>query len=383
MALATRCPHCGTTFRVAHDQLKLRAGLVRCGACKQIFNGVENLLGPDVTPVSKPAGAPVPPPPAAAPPGAPSPSASEPPKRPLTGSVPDSGMPAAAGTASPDSLRLSPPTTGFPASAPPLRSSDDIDKDVDPLTRMTLMDFTAFEEDGTPAVQPQRDAMSKAMTRATSDTEAPDEIEQAIEDLRNSPWRDEKARVAPEEITHPSEEEKDEPGFVRKARRQQRIGGTLKWVYGVGSLVLLLALTGQLAYAFRDQLAQRVPQSTPLLQQACAYLGCRIGLPAPIHALAIESSELQALPGQADIFLLRVLLRNHYDTAVSWPHLELTLNDANERPVARRSFAPDAYLPEAEPVQSGFGANSERTVTVHFALRGIEASGFRVYLFYP
>ena len=46
MALATRCPYCQTTFRVAHDQLKLRAGLVRCGACKEIFNGIEHLLRP-------------------------------------------------------------------------------------------------------------------------------------------------------------------------------------------------------------------------------------------------------------------------------------------------------------------------------------------------
>ena len=47
MALATRCPHCTTAFRVASDQLKLRAGLVRCGTCKEIFNGIENLLRPD------------------------------------------------------------------------------------------------------------------------------------------------------------------------------------------------------------------------------------------------------------------------------------------------------------------------------------------------
>ncbi|HWV64041.1 MAG TPA: MJ0042-type zinc finger domain-containing protein, partial [Oxalicibacterium sp.] len=47
MALATKCPHCQTTFRVAHDQLKLRAGLVRCGHCKEIFNGIEHLLPPE------------------------------------------------------------------------------------------------------------------------------------------------------------------------------------------------------------------------------------------------------------------------------------------------------------------------------------------------
>lgn len=42
--LATQCPHCQTIFRVANDQLKLRAGLVRCGACQQIFNGAESLI---------------------------------------------------------------------------------------------------------------------------------------------------------------------------------------------------------------------------------------------------------------------------------------------------------------------------------------------------
>jgi len=39
MALATKCPHCNTIFRVAHDQLKLRGGIVRCGACNEVFDG--------------------------------------------------------------------------------------------------------------------------------------------------------------------------------------------------------------------------------------------------------------------------------------------------------------------------------------------------------
>ncbi|MFZ6674326.1 DUF3426 domain-containing protein [Undibacterium sp. Xuan67W] len=46
MALATQCPHCHTTFRVANDQLKLHGGLVRCGSCQQTFNGIEHLLAP-------------------------------------------------------------------------------------------------------------------------------------------------------------------------------------------------------------------------------------------------------------------------------------------------------------------------------------------------
>ncbi len=44
MALATQCPHCHTTFRVAADQLKLRGGIVRCGACQQVFDGSAHLV---------------------------------------------------------------------------------------------------------------------------------------------------------------------------------------------------------------------------------------------------------------------------------------------------------------------------------------------------
>jgi len=54
MALATQCPHCYTSFRVANDQLKLHAGMVRCGSCKQTFNGIEHLLAPGSTPKSPP-----------------------------------------------------------------------------------------------------------------------------------------------------------------------------------------------------------------------------------------------------------------------------------------------------------------------------------------
>ncbi|MES2261441.1 MAG: DUF3426 domain-containing protein [Pseudomonadota bacterium] len=46
MALATKCPHCNTIFRVAHDQLKLRGGIVRCGACNEVFDGNATLVEP-------------------------------------------------------------------------------------------------------------------------------------------------------------------------------------------------------------------------------------------------------------------------------------------------------------------------------------------------
>jgi predicted Zn finger-like uncharacterized protein len=71
MALATQCPHCHTTFRVASDQLKLRGGIVRCGACQSIFDGNAHLIDLDALAASKeqqaaaPAAPPAPPAPAA------------------------------------------------------------------------------------------------------------------------------------------------------------------------------------------------------------------------------------------------------------------------------------------------------------------------------
>ena len=62
MALATRCPQCGTAFRLVADQLRLHDGLVRCGACSAIFDGRQNqfevdpaaLPGSSNAPISSP-----------------------------------------------------------------------------------------------------------------------------------------------------------------------------------------------------------------------------------------------------------------------------------------------------------------------------------------
>ena len=44
MNLITRCPSCGTTFRVQPTQLSVRGGKVRCGKCGTVFNGVAALV---------------------------------------------------------------------------------------------------------------------------------------------------------------------------------------------------------------------------------------------------------------------------------------------------------------------------------------------------
>ncbi|MDY7563215.1 DUF3426 domain-containing protein [Pseudomonas sp. 10B1] len=44
-SFVTQCPHCQTSFRVSHAQLSVARGVVRCGACLQVFNAAKQLLG--------------------------------------------------------------------------------------------------------------------------------------------------------------------------------------------------------------------------------------------------------------------------------------------------------------------------------------------------
>lgn len=52
--MRTRCPVCGTVFRVTTEQLRLKAGKVRCGHCQALFNAFDELLPEDVEPAAIP-----------------------------------------------------------------------------------------------------------------------------------------------------------------------------------------------------------------------------------------------------------------------------------------------------------------------------------------
>jgi predicted Zn finger-like uncharacterized protein len=366
MALATQCPHCHTTFRVAHDQLKLRAGLVRCGSCKQIFNGIENLLRPEeLERVSTPA------------PAQPLPDAE----------VPSTSSPSIAESRPHDELDfmiddLSDPQVQSPeidldmsdlADAKPTADTTRTEAAEDPLQRMTLTDFSH-------ELPEEADVTSIA-----ADPDHPDPLDEAMADLQRKPLRRRKRlpkQPQREEAGRDDDGEEEEPGFMVQSRRRRRLGRTLRVFMVIASVVLLIALLAQATYVFRNQIAARMPQLKPSLTVLCARIGCQLGLPAQIDAVSIESNELQALTSDGSTFSLVVLLRNHGATPQAWPNIELTLNDTGDKPIARRVFLPRDYLTQQEAAK-GFAPNSEQAVKLNFELTQLKAAGYRVYLFYP
>ena len=244
-------------------------------------------------------------------------------------------------------------------------------KPEDPLQRMTLLDFT-------------RELPDEINAENTASTYDPNELDQAINDLQRKPWRGSRksAQTASEDALDEVDAD-DEPDFLKRGRRKQRLSRKVRIFLGVSSFILLIAAVLQASYIFRNQIAGWFPQAKPALIQACDLLGCRIDLPAQIDQVSIESSELQTLANDKDTFVLTTLLRNYSSTYQEWPHIELTLNDTNEKALLRRVFTPADYLHNSEDVRTGFAAKSERYVKLSFELSQLKASGYRVYLFYP
>lgn len=411
MALATRCPHCNTTFRVAHDQLKLRSGLVRCGSCKEIFNGVEHLLRPedkqpapgthtlDRPPTQSPALGLVQP--------VANSNAVEDTSKTTANTANTQIEPASevkgddqevnTKDSSKESQSEPAPSSAKPDSitnnSQPASNVENPVNEEDPLQRMTLMDFAAFAH---PA---DSDAAAEATDAETIDNHNPrhkqnsdvgpesnDELSKAIDSLQGKPWRRKKhigLSTSVEETDFSERTEATEPSFVKRARRQKHYGRVVYIATAIGTVILFIILLAQALYAFRPLIAAHVPATRPLLGVLCDVMHCRIGLPSQIDRISIESSDLKASPTVPDRLTLVALLRNHADTTQAWPKIELTLTDADHKPVVRKIFAPRDYLPANQDGAKGFPAQSEQAVKLSFDLLQVKASDYRLYLFYP
>lgn len=152
---------------------------------------------------------------------------------------------------------------------------------------------------------------------------------------------------------------------------------------GVASLLLLVSLVGQGAYFFRVELAAKYPNLKPVLVHYCLFLRCEVGLPQEPAFVSIEASTLEPIPRHADQIILNALLRNRAQYAQAFPNLELTLNDGQDKPLARRILLPTDYLPTTENERVGLLTSREVAIKLLLNIHDLKASGYRLTLFYP
>jgi len=353
MALATRCPNCHALFRVVADQLKLRGGLVRCGACQHVFDAIGTLSYIDDAVLSTsgqaPAGSGI--------------TATATPHRTETSSV------AAAFAAQPIE---SEPAALHPAGSAPTATVDD--------SEVALPNVLPAEEIVDQAEEPSDTTLNEAdggKLLPEADTEEPPRGD------TGEPEAEAEGAQASAETALAGVEEPVPPAFLRDESPARKRGFSI--LFGGGVLLLAVLTLAQLAVMFRADILVRLPDARPALTQLCKVFRCTVNWPARGELLAVVGSELQALPGTS-AFELTAIVRNRGAFTLALPAVELTLTDTLNRAVARKVFAPIDYLAgESDPqarLLAGLEAGADLTIRIAFEARGLSAAGFVVYPFY-
>jgi predicted Zn finger-like uncharacterized protein len=374
MALAAVCPSCSTRFRVVADQLKLRNGWVRCGSCGHAFNAVERLgYVPDDTIVMrrsvleelaaqiKPATAPTPHP-------SPPAQASK-----LAAPAQDAGLPwprLDKGDAQQAAAPVLTPTAAPKAAAAPATPTQAARPAPTPAPRPTPATASSVSVSGKKSARPAR------ISREDEDDDAY-ELHTIIELSATSELRLDK------NAGFRSSEELAAQFLQRDADAAERARRIARWS-AIGAGVAALALIGQVAYAFRHELAASAPGARPLLELMCAGTGCTLELPAHAASLSLESLQLAQVAG-GDTYQATVLVKNLSRMTQRAPHLELTLTRVNGDLAVRRVLIPKEWLP-AQAAASGLPPQGE--TVAQFALQIDKNmtnafSGFGGVLFYP
>jgi hypothetical protein len=102
-----------------------------------------------------------------------------------------------------------------------------------------------------------------------------------------------------------------------------------------------------------------------------------------VSALSIEASDLQADPAHRGLLVLTATIRNRAPYPIGFPHLELSLTDAQDQVVVRRALAPADYAGGTANLAAGIAGNSEVPVKIFIDASATTQAGYRLYLFFP
>lgn len=178
-----------------------------------------------------------------------------------------------------------------------------------------------------------------------------------------------------------------EPTYLNDAvektkTRPQYAAKTRGWLWGLGSLLLLLLAGLQSLYFLRDQIAIYYPDLKPYLVQACQRLSCSINLPKQIESIIIDDSDMQEDADHPGLVRFSSSLINNGSHVLAYPNLELTLTDTDDKPVLRRIFKPAEYLPAGNKVADGIRAGEQVRIQLAITTSDIAVAGYRVFVTY-
>lgn len=370
--MKSRCPNCQTVFRVTPEQLRARAGKVRCGQCQAVFNALDSLLEEEKP--AAPAPAPV--------------IALEPtPSHPTPSTTRSEALPAA-------KLEAHEPTIVaaaalFAESAANVPQEPSLDFDAPEAHEDEPGDafyISSAVEEAPPAPEfeplladtpPEPTIAAPTEAVVSEENVAPRLSESAAHELGKA-----SGLIMPRETTEIPGYSKWSEGVIAAPVSLPSEKPT-RWPFVLVALLLVLALAGQVVFHFRSEIATALPSLRPWLASASQALGRDLPLPRHVELISIEVSDLQNDPAHGNLLVLNATLRNRAAYGQAYPSLELALTDTQDAAVARRVFSPAEYLSAKTPADQPFAANSDLAVKLWIEAKDIAAAGYRLYVFYP
>lgn len=401
MLLATRCPFCETVFRIQPAQLAVRRGLVRCGHCQEAFDASGSLFEvpesgdfASAVPVKPDVAATLTAPAATHPAegttaGAPdfanrvwdpwAPPAESHVDNRLLYSAEHLPQPAIAPSITPEfgrgpaepSLK---PEPAMNASAAPMAAPTATAAAAPAATESAAHSAAAHHRHAEP-VHTEPTLSANEASSAPIDDPEPVMPRAAAASSAASSATPAFSALSPGEGPEPFAVTREAP-----ARAPRRTGWRILGM--LFALVLLVLFAAQLSWWQRETVMVYWPASKPLYDQACQQLGCRVLPPRDIDGLQVEPSDLRQVDDPHHLEL-KVPLRNHFNVALAYPAIELTLLDHQNNVVVRRVLWPQDYVKPGTRIEAGLPARTTQTMIVRLDTGNVVASNFRIEIFYP
>jgi predicted Zn finger-like uncharacterized protein len=329
MRLVTTCPQCSAAFYVGPEQLAAHRGDVRCGKCEYVFNALDRLAEVEDEEIVETVAS--------------SPSVTE------------------------ESV-----TEAFDAEALP-------EPETEPQSPVAIDDIEIISAHDEPFEVPATESQLVTFNEGEAPENEYQSPEKTSSALAQPVFNITDFRVPPSATVL-------SPTMMEDAARNKtgtsKKRGFLKFLISLVVFLLIFLALGQAIYFLRSDIVARWPQTRPYLEMACGLLQCDIGLPKKADLIAIDDSDLKEDAERQGLIHLYTTLVNKADHSQEFPLLELTLTDANDGPLLRRTFKPGEYLQTGADVRRGISAQGRVDIKLSLSVGDDAVAGYRLFVTY-
>ncbi|MEM7196228.1 MAG: DUF3426 domain-containing protein [Pseudomonadota bacterium] len=357
------CPHCKAVFRLSMEKLEFKDGLVRCGACREVFNANWNLVeqtedGFRATEVAEDA----------------DPNAFRPFAREYSDADDvqtdqqqpqlneDIDLRAFDQNADQDNAGLysepstDPESLGVHDDSDLTNQSDVheaflIDNEVESVDSTEAESSDEQQDQYREFIKNQDDGRSDLGLKVTVDERLIDQFEADFSE-DSLLTEDQLARLdigsgasefIPDAEDRPSQHSINMHGVDHIISHKSNPLATLSWFMVCAGFLLLLGF--QVKLFFVERYAQN-EMARPYLEVFCRLASCTLPARQDLFRFTLTNTKIELHPTEPGALRVSVRLVNEAAFAQPYPDLQLTLTDRVGRVVGRRTFSPEAYLPD-------------------------------------